>query len=766
MRSIWFAILLIGAAGCFEPPASVDQAAHIIRSGDRESGLEMLRVLLAEDPENPELLFIYGRALANGGQISAARWPLTNAMRHPEWKIPAGMLAAQGAYSVRGYEDAIALTTTILEDFPEHVPALLLRAEAGLDARLGYEAPLEDAERVLDVSPENEQALRLKIVALLNLEEIDEASVAMETLSAMLTRRGEAEEGALADLCAIEGTFQFEKGEIEEAREQWETCVERFPGDTRVLVPAVEFFDTLGEQARSIEILLAAAEIEASNSEILAALANRLFALDRGDEAEALLRATAEEFPAVGWGLLADYYRQSEDHRARAAALDQLIEIVPSPTPQALSFDRADAWLLAGDLERAEALAGRLGIPAEKTLLLGRVALERGEARKALDLFAETSRVWPNQTFARYYAGYAAELVGDFDRAIEEYRHAIRSGAEETNARFRLAQIYFAEGRDQTAIETLSLSGGEDSMDARKLLLRILGRNRRIEAIRQQMAPYWSVPGVRAELFEQAVAGFSEIGGAGAAAQTIEGTPIDLLDPRDSGLLRRYVTLQLNAGRPEPAAERAQRALASAPDSADFNEIAGLILEHSGREREQARRYYETALSRVPDHARSLLGLARLDFAMGQVDAGRASLDRAIVAAGADRALLLACARLLLQANDVDRAETILSDLARDEPSDSQPTMLLAGLRFERGSSDDWTLSLARSAARLGGGVPAMRLTASIHEARGETEAAASLRHRVQEAAARAAAALDEPRGGTRKPGDSGAALATPGVGG
>jgi tetratricopeptide (TPR) repeat protein len=367
-------------------------------------------------------------------------------------------------------------------------------------------------------------------------------------------------------------------------------------------------------------------------------------------------------------------------------------------------------------------------------LLQGRVALERGEAQRALDLFEETSRLWPNQTFARYYAGFAAELLGDFDRAIEEYRHAIRSGADKTDARYRLAQLYFAEKEDRAALETLSMAGGDQTIRARGLVLRILARGGRLETIRNQMSGYWAIPGVRAELFEQVLLGFADRGGPGEAARTIDGIPIDLRDPLDSQLLRRYVAFQLKAGNAVEAAKRAENALRASPNSAAFNEIVGTILESSGRDPSRARAYYERAIALDQNHVRAMLGLARLEISAESESIGaRELVVAAIEAAGNDRDDLLACAMMLISMQESERAEQVLTDLWRDEPTDSRATEPLAILRFKRGSSDDLTLMLARSAHRFGGSRQSAMLLASIHDARGEAKLAIAIRNQLEQ---------------------------------
>ena len=85
-------------------------------------------------------------------------------------------------------------------------------------------------------------------------------------------------------------------------------------------------------------------------------------------------------------------------------------------------------------------------MPAQRSLILGRVAQERGDAAAALEHFDAALRLWPNNPWARYYAALAAERLGDFDRALEEYRYSIRIDQGATDARTRGAKLLVAEG--------------------------------------------------------------------------------------------------------------------------------------------------------------------------------------------------------------------------------------------------------------------------------------------------------------------------------
>lgn len=770
----WVGILVLAlvSTGC-EPAPSIESAIGLIASGDRDAGVEMMREMLETDPDNPELLFVYGRALQNGGQVGAAQWPLRRAMKHPEWLVPAGMLVGNGAYNSGNYEMAVEIATQILEVEPENIDALILRADAGLDARLDYEAPLEDAERVLDIDPDHDMAQRQRIAALLYLERVEEATAGIDELVAKSVDLGEDVE---AQLCASQAVFLFEQDLIEEARAQWESCLERFPTNPAVLDPAIGFFDGLQEYDRSIEMLRVAMADSPRNLVFRSTLASRLDAAGKRDEAESLLiEATEFEDPTQAWLALADLYRVRGEFKAHAEALEEVAAGLPDLKDPMFLFSRADAWLLAGDQERALELASELPVESHQTLIEGRVALERGDAQLAFDRLTRTTELWPDQPFARYYAGFAAELIGDFDRAISEYRHSIRSGPEQTDSRYRVAKLFFAQGEENVALETLSVGRSRSplSIEGDGLVLRIMGRQGNFEVIKREMATKWAIPGLRARLFDEAVRGVAEARGLARAATMIENAPIDLKDPRDAVLLRRYAILKGLSGEPNAALEVVNESLKGVPQSADFQEISGFLIERFGRDSENARAYYERALKLDPKLARADMGLARMAAAAGDREAALVHLDRAIESAQGQSDLLFGCADQLEALDEKERASELLESLVKDEPSDLRGTGRLADLRHAMGLNDDWTLELVRRAMRFGGGPNAVELAQKVHEARGETEAAAEManvleavKQRVEaarEAAAEAAAA--DPTAATGAEAPAAAAEGTSGEG-
>ena len=108
--------------------------------------MEPLRALLAEDRDDGEVNYLYGRALALTGMVGLAEWSLQKAMQDPEWLVPAGLQLAYGELAAGNNVSAIETTTQILAVDPENVEALVMRANARTQSRLHHEEALVDVE--------------------------------------------------------------------------------------------------------------------------------------------------------------------------------------------------------------------------------------------------------------------------------------------------------------------------------------------------------------------------------------------------------------------------------------------------------------------------------------------------------------------------------------------------------------------------------------------------------------------------------------------
>jgi tetratricopeptide (TPR) repeat protein len=730
VRSIAFALLFslaLGSAFACGPRDPLERA-RVLQDKEQNfaKSLEPLREALAKNPDDPEANYRYGLALLASGQTSLAKWSLRKALDSPEWLERAGIPLATTAIQLGGYDEAVEIATRVLAQHPDNVDALMLRADARIRTRRQYEEALADAERALELDPENHGAMVPKVAALLGLERADEAAAALDSLERAYSDEKLGLHGSPA-LCTARATFAKEKGDLETAGKRFDECLEHFATDGTVLREAVTFFDSTKKSEHSEEILKTALEKAPNAFGYRAELVERYRATGRESEAEALLRAATElEDPAsqaVGWSSVALYSLEKGQFDEAAKAFERARAIDPTGSTEIL-FGYADALVLAGQHDEALRIADQMAVPAHRSLVKGRVALERGDPKQALEHFSEGNRLWPNNAVARYYAATAAEQLGDFERAIEEYRYAMRIDVRATDAYLRLARLQSAAGQHELALATLEFSpGGRPEEEAAALFeLELAARMNRVpppsvlQRLQRERRPAAAAALAR---------GFAARLGAKQGVQFLRSqSDIDLTDPENADALAAWVELSAASGSAREGLSRAEAAIAKHPESAAFHALRGRALAAAGSDDVAVRAAYQRALEIDPEEHRALVGLAALEAKGGAREAALALYERAARADTNDRETARTVADLLAQLGRRDEGEARLGQLLREHPYDAQAAIALAELRQARGAERAGTEELARRAVKFGGGEPAKALLDKIEEEGGATTTA------------------------------------------
>lgn len=728
------ALLLLAAIsgitpGCSDPLAEVRSLQAQRRF---EDSLEPLRKLLATQPDAPEVHFRYGVALSNTGQPGLALWSLRKASEAEEWRVPAGLELALGALRSSNWSNAIEAAGRVLEADADNVQALVLRAEARLGEKKDPLAALADYDRALELEPANLGIKLSRTAALIMADRIDEAGAVIAALEEE-GKQASLDASALGQFCASRATFAGEKGELEEAESLFEGCLERYPAHALVVEQASEFFDGRGKPERSEAIWRSALEQLPQALSLRERLATRLRNRGETADAERVLRAGLElEDPVLrsgAWAALTGHFAALDEIDRAAEAYEKAMQLAPDPPALAvLTF--ADLLVRSGQHERALEVAKGLANDSYRGLIEARVELDRGHPDRALARLDEVLPSWPDNAGARYYAARAAEQIGNFDRAVLEYRQSIRSGAEQTDAGLRLANLLAARGAVDDAWIAASHHARTHPMDVEgiRAQLRLNARMKRADlttALLQTLSgtPLWSrAVAARADMLLARV-------GPKAAIRWIDGVSgVDLGSPRDAELLRS-LAVSLAAAKQLPRARAlVSAALAAHPEVAAFHEIHGLLLEAEGAPVDQALAAYARAADLDPKQARALEALGRFAEQDAQIDAALSWYDRAFAIDSNRVSPMQRAAELAAAQGRVAAAEQRWDALLRERPWDGHAAAALAQLRLGRGEKGERTLELARRAARFGGGREAETLLAELDPKPGERKPAAELR--------------------------------------
>lgn len=721
--------LLALAVGCDRTP-SLEKVRALQAQGRYAETLEPLRARLDETPDDAETHLLYGTALARTGSARVAVWSLRKAAENPAFAIPASLELAVTQARSSNWNEAITAADEVLELDPQNVAARLLRGDALLSLGGKAEAALEEFELVLDQDPTSFPALTSRTAALLVLGRVDEAAETIDQLDTLATKNA-ADLDTQAQLCAVQAVLRQERGQLEEAEKQFEDCLERHPAHAVVIDPAITFFDGLGRRERSDALLEKALELAPYSISYRRTLALRKAAEGDSERALAIFREGLEtDDDELKIAILTDitnYHVDRQELDLAIAAYQEAIDLTDEPTEVA-RLTHADLLAQAGRHEEARRVAATLANPTFVNLIEARIALDENQPKRALELLERVFPSWPNNAGARYYAARAAEQMGDFRRAVDEYRQSVRSAADQTEAALRLAKLFLAAGAKEDAWTNAwqYVTAHDSDPEGARVLVASASSDEKA-TLHGVLAQLWGKP-----LWPAAVAtrarDLSAQKGPQAALDWIDGIPgpkPDWTDPFFAEATRERVLLLDAAERAKEADALLDAALAAHPDDADLLEIRGALLEARGAAPEAIRAAFEAAIERDAKAWRAVEGLARAREREGDLAGAIEAFDRSTKLHPESPLAARRAAELLAQRGaPKEELEARWFELLKEHPWDPVAAEALAALRRARGQTDDATLDYAERAVMFGGGDEAKAQLVAVHEARGETERA------------------------------------------
>jgi tetratricopeptide (TPR) repeat protein len=717
------ALLLAPACGDdFEGRRAELRAQH--EAGRFAAVLEPLRMLLRTTPDDPELNHLYGSALLATGQPELAIWSLRKAAEDPGRAVEDGLLLAIALLRGGSAPDAVDQALRVLELAPDRLDAQRLLLQARLQAKQNEEA-LEDAARLLALEPGDPEALMARAVALLSLDRADEAGAALAELrEAVKDLPGDL--GWEPRMCAATATFAKESGDPAAADELWSQCLEATPADELVVFGAIDYFAARPGEDRSIAILRRAHESDPANLRFVEALAGRLGAVGEGEEAQELLRAVTrsegQEVQVQGWLALARYHEPRDEVREARDAMAQALRLL-GEAPATLIAPYVDLLIRAGDYDEAEAWVGKFESPVMQHLLRGRLLLERGRPAEALPELEEGMRLWPDNSVARWLAGRAAEQLGDYDRAVQEYGEAVRNDPGNRDAVRSLLRLLEAQGLDGEGLATLNRYLSDNPRDPEMLvqMMRFAYRAGAQQMLERATRTLRAIAGQRMVVATELAAMRAADAGPAAAIETIRKSELDLTRTQNGPLLELLVRYLIEDGRSREGLRSVDTALAVHPDEARLHELRGRALRGAG-DAAAARAALERALELQPERASALAELAALVAEQGDRDAALVLYDRAATADPEQAAYPWAAIRLVESGADAADLERRLEALLARYGTHAAAANLLAQRLLER--DPERALALARRAVRFGGGPDAFATLGRVELARGDATSA------------------------------------------
>lgn len=726
--------LALGFAACSDPDPTIESVRALHEEQRYAESIEPLEALLLAQPGEREALQLYGTALLASGEPALAIWPLKKLAESPEATVEERTLLARAHLAGGSSEDALVAAARVLEEHPNLLEALQISIEAN-ERLKRYEDALAHAETILGYEPEQPGALTKRAALLLLLERTEEAEAAIADVKKFAATT-DGPSPWTGRLCAIDATFIYEKREddyLVRAREAWEDCAEQFPTDGLVVPEAIGFFDSLGDRDRGTEILRQALEAAPESVDFQIGLGQRLLGMGDFEEGERLLlEATEQPGGEQALQVLLEYYDARRDFaKARGVAEKMMALVDPPPLPLRLSY--ADLLIRARDFDAARLAIDEIEEPEFRSLLEGRLLLDMGKPRQALEQLDAGIRLWPSNSTARQLAAEAAEQLGDFDRAIAEYKEAVRADTNNLEALDKLARYQKAIGNAGMLRQLLGVYVRDNPGDPR-------GYRRWLELLR------WSAPKSAMEPIRrlgQLPGHLAEAVAAGAALREnepaealayIEKHEVDLLAPTSREVLAEWAKSQSKLGQHAAALAKVDAAIAAHPDVAALHVIRADALAAAARPSETVRASLDRALALAPAYVPALVATARLNAAAGEVDRALEFYDRALAAAPADDEVAWSAIELLVAQGRDEGVERRARKLLRAHPYHADAAHLLARRMVARGDELDRARDFARRAVRFGGGPEARVTLGWIEIERGKIDAAIELLRAAVEA--------------------------------
>ena len=342
--------------------------------------------------------------------------------------------------------------------------------------------------------------------------------------------------------------------------------------------------------------------------------------------------------------LLALCHQSLGELEPAVAEYRRFLAAAPQPLPAA-HLRLGEALLQLGRVDEAEASfrkAGELGpkdAGAAALYGLGRVAAERGETEKALDLLGRVLDMQPDATVVHY----------------------------------QLGQAYRRLGRDQLARYHLALQGDREVAFADPIaaVLGSIAKSVALEvaaglAVADDFDETNFLGFVTSQLGEAAAAAVEPLRGL-AGQRKAAGATAQELGRLDAAL----GALQVRAGDDAAAIESFERALAGDPSLVDTRLLLGNALARAGRFADALGRYDEV-LSRRPGSVQALVQRGSVRANLGQLEEARQDLEAAVAADPESAEANLRLGGVLL---NLERPEEARQALARAVELSTEPRL-------------------------------------------------------------------------------------------
>jgi tetratricopeptide (TPR) repeat protein len=715
-------------AGCGpSTPERLAEVRALHAEGRAGETIGALHEILEGSPDDAEALYLLGVALLANRQPTPALFPLARAAGSPELAARAGPTLCRALQHTMNHEAALRVADAAVAAGADPTELASCRLEA-LEGLRDWEAALAEADRVLDEVPNDLQASVTRAASLASLERRPEAIASWKRVEELANSAGRLE---LAARACVESSG-FERSEAEPPASdaavlaRLEACVERHPGQPIVYATLRDLHESAGRVEEGAEALRSAVADDPASLPARVELAAYLARIDRPDDAErALLEATRDLPGPAPWEALAEHRRTTGDLTGAVSALRSARE--QAGDNALIAFKLADLLVDVGELDEARVLGESLPSPAQRSLIRARLSFERREYRRALDELEQGLLQWPDNWGARALAGRAAAELGDFDRALAEYREAMRLDPGRVETALLASQLAVAEGRNDEAFlfATQHLAHGDSTVEMLGIAIRAAraaGRERWAQAVRARLREEHGAAALAIEDAREA----NRAGDPERAAEIVASAGLALHEPANAAALFELIEALIAAGQAERALGVATGARRAAPERSCLRAVEGRVQLELGR-LAAAEQSFQAAGEGDASCALASEGLAAIAVRAGRLEQALELLEQALRAQPTHVAAAYRAAQVALALERFEEAERRLREVLRLEPGHAGAANDLAWLLAERGRDLDNALALAERSLRLAPSSRVYDTLGTVRLRRGELDQAIEL---------------------------------------
>lgn len=404
------ALSLFGTSACTDRTAAANEAgneaSYYLQQGDFPAARKAVNEALSHRDDLVDLHLLRGRIENAAGERAGAYDAYFNAMSLDPTNIEALSGVSQLGLALGNLDQSLDATERLLTLDPNRSGALLVRGLHEL-VRRRYNSAIRYADRVIELTPSDENAYILKARALFLKEETREALAVLENAQTL--------DQTTAPLALTRLEIYRELGNAEGMEQQFALLRSARPDDVELRIDEANMWFKRGDQAKAFGQILAAIE-----------------QAEPGSDADNLVAAQTVR--------LVDEYGFDGISPVQLVRMKQLA----SPT---VARALARHMIVAGEYDRALELAELTPGPVESALD-AQIKARRGQAKAALTDADKILRQDATNCDALVARSLAQRAQGNLDGAVQSGQQASTECPDMVSAYVAAAEAYDAWDRD------------------------------------------------------------------------------------------------------------------------------------------------------------------------------------------------------------------------------------------------------------------------------------------------------------------------------